>query len=248
MLSNKWKLLQLVTELGEGLKDALAPARCIQCLVEGTWFCAECRALTPPHILTCIVCTQERPRCSTCVSCREETLLTGVISAGAYSNQALQRGIEWLKFKGIRPLAEVLGALLIPRIIAIAPLEELADKAVLIPLPLHARRLRTRGFNQSEDIAYVIGRMCDIEVASILDRTAATPSQAHLPHDLRSVNMENAFSLAISAKEYERLAQKKPYMIIVDDVATTGATLSSAASALPHIPDVQIWGAVVARG
>ncbi len=244
---NKLKLPSLI-ELAEGLKDALAPARCIQCLIEGTWYCGLCRASTPPHVLTCIICKQERPRGATCVLCREETSVTGIVSAGTYSNQALQRGIEWLKFKGIRPLADILGALLIPRIASIAPLTYLANNAILVPLPLHAWRQRTRGFNQSEDIANAIGRICDIQVAHILERIAATSSQANLPHTLRAKNMKDAFSLAISQREYANLVQKKQIIIIVDDVATTGSTLSSAASALPEVSGVQIWGAVVARG
>ncbi len=242
------KPYQYLVELADGLRDALAPARCIQCSIEGTWYCAACRATTPPHVLTCIVCKEERPRGTTCVACREDTSLAGIVSAGAYSNQTLQRGIEWLKFKGIRPLAEILAGLLIPRIATIAPLDYLATHAILVPLPLHSGRYRTRGFNQSEDIANVIGRLCGIQVAHILERTVATSSQATLPHTLRSENMKDAFSLAIPEKEYISLAQKKPIIIIVDDVTTTGSTLSSAALALPSIPNVQIWGAVVARG
>lgn len=202
----------------------------------------------PPHILTCILCKEERFRGTTCPTCREETTLTGIVSVGEYSNQALQRGIEWLKFKGIRPLAEVLGALLIPRIATVAPIQELAQHAVLVPLPLHSWRQRTRGFNQSEDIANAIGRICNIQVAHILTRTISTSSQANLPHSLRSKNMNNAFALAISEEEYKNLADKKPIIIIIDDVSTTGSTLSSAASVLPGIPNVQIWAAVVARG
>lgn len=239
--------LQII-ELVQGLTDALAPARCIGCLIEGTWYCANCRQVTPPHILCCTVCKEERPRGTTCISCREETLLTGVISAGAYSNQALQRGIEWLKFKGVRPIAEILAGLLIPHIPNIAPIQELQQRAMLVPLPLHTSRYRTRGFNQSEDIAHAIGRICDIQVAPLLKRASATASQAHLPHNLRTMNMEDAFDLAIREDEYAELVRNKPIIIIVDDVSTSGATLTSAASAFPIRPEIQIWGAVVARG
>ncbi len=237
-----------VIELLEGFKDSLAPARCIQCFVEGTWYCKTCRLLGPPHVLTCIICKQERPRGTTCITCREDTLLTGIISAGMYSNQTLQRGIEWLKFKGVRSLAEILAGFLVPKFPHIAPIEDLANRAILVPLPLHARRQQRRGFNQSEDIAHAIGRICDITVAPILERRSATASQANLPHHLRAMNMDHAFSLSIPEEEYVSLVQKKPIIIIVDDVSTTGTTLSSAASALLKTPDVQIWGAVVARG
>ena len=202
----------------------------------------------PPHVLTCIICKEERFRGTTCSACREETALTGIVSVGAYSNQALQRGIEWLKFKGIRPLAEILGALLIPRIVAIAPIQELSEHAVLIPIPLHPWRKRTRGFNQSEDIAHAIGRICNIQVAPLLERTTATSSQANLPHKLRAQNIKDAFALTVSNEECIRFLRKKPIVIIIDDVSTSGATLSSAASAFPRIPGVQLWGAVVAKG
>lgn len=160
----------------------------------------------------------------------------------------MQRGIEWLKFKGVRPLAPVLAGLLIPKLPVIAPIEYLNTHAVLVPLPLHAGKLRQRGFNQSEDIARAIGTLCDIEVLQILSRTSATTSQAHLPHEFRTLNMQEAFELNISKQEYEELVATKPIIIIIDDVSTTGATLLSAANAFPKNPDAQIWGAAVARG
>lgn len=237
-----------ITHLAEGLLDALAPARCISCLQEGTWYCAACRAVAPIHLLTCIVCEQEHPRGTTCSGCREETPLTGLVSVGSYSNRSLQRGIEWLKFKGVRPIADILGALIVPRIQAIAPIEYLMDSAVLIPLPLHPKRQQTRGFNQSEDIARSIGCMCGIPVMQLLERTTTTSSQATLPHHLRAMNMDHAFSLAVPQEEYETLVEERLILILVDDVSTTGTTLASAARALPVIQDVQLWGAVVARG
>ena len=184
----------------------------------------------------------------TCNDCAEDIPLTGCISARNYSDHALQRGIEWLKFKGVRPLAACLAGLLIPKLTAIAPIDVLAKRAIIAPIPLHKRRLLHRGFNQSEDIARSISTICSIEVQNILSRTTATASQAHLPHEFRAQNMHNAFMLNISAEEYRELSIKKPIIIILDDVSTTGATLISAAKALPSHEDVQIWGAAIARG
>lgn len=153
-----------------------------------------------------------------------------------------------MKFKGVRPLADILAGLLIPKLSAIAPLDELAKHALLVPLPLHTGRLRNRGFNQSEDIARAIQEICAIEVAPLLKRTTATASQATLPHDLRKQNMEDAFSLAVPEPEYKNITNKKPIIIILDDVSTTGATLLCAAKALPPQQKVHIWGAAIARG
>lgn len=233
--------------LAKGLADAIAPARCISCLHEGTWYCQTCRTLPMPHTLTCVICKQERFHGTTCTSCIEDTPLTGLVSAGTYSDKALQRGIEWLKFKGVRPIADILAALLIPRLSSIAPYSELSRSAALIPLPLHPQREKSRGFNQSKDIATAMGRICNIPVLDLLTRDVATSSQATLPHLLRAENMQSAFSRAISNKEYETVVHTRPILILVDDVCTTSTTLSSAAQALSYT-DIRIWGAVVARG
>ncbi len=242
------KFPSAILELAEGLKDALAPMRCISCLAEGTWYCSACRRIAPPHILTCIECKEERPRGTTCPTCKEDMPLTGLISARSYSDQAIQRGIEWLKFKGVRPIAEILGGILLPKLTAIGPIPYLAQHAVLVPLPLHASRKRSRGFNQSEDIAHAIGTLCGIPVAHLLTKERPTVSQAKLPHDLRKENIRDVFALTVSPLAYQILTQSKKIIIIVDDVATTGATLISAAHAFPQSPAVEIWGAAVARG
>lgn len=236
-----------ILTLADGLKNALAPARCISCLWEGTWYCQRCRAIPTPHVLTCVACKQERFHGTTCTSCAEDTPLVGLVSAGTYSNQALQRGIEWLKFKGVRPVADILAALLVPRLSSIAPFSELTRSATLIPLPLHRQRQKSRGFNQSEDIASAIGRICDIPVLNLLTRDIATSSQATLPHRLRAENMQSAFSRTISDIGYAELVRTRPIIILVDDVCTTSTTLSSAANALSY-PGIRTWGAVVARG
>lgn len=182
------------------------------------------------------------------MDCSEDVPLKGFVSAREYSDHSIQRGIEWLKFKGVRPIADILAGLLIPKLSAIAPLDELSRRAILIPLPLHPTRLRERGFNQSEDIANAIGRICSIQVHRLLERSAATTSQARLPNTLRMQNMVNAFSLSVSEENFISLTQEKPILIIVDDVSTSGATLVSAARTFPDQPEVTIWGAAIARG
>lgn len=228
--------------------NAFAPARCIDCLCEDTWYCERCRARAPIAVQSCIICKTERPRGTTCIDCRQETKITGILSVGSYSNHALQRGIEWLKFKGIRDIADILAGLIIPHLTRINSLDELSKHAILVPIPLHKNKLRQRGFNQSKDIATAISALCNIQLAPILGRKKATKSQAKLSHDERPRNMHDAFELAISQEEYMKLISKKPIIILLDDVSTTGATLMSASQAFPDIPEVKAWCAVIARG
>src|SRR5687768_15661998 len=91
-----------LTVLLDGLADIIAPARCMGCLREGTWLCATCRSRVGSYPLSCIVCSKAHPRGITCDSCRNQTHVTGVVSVGGYKNLLLQRGVGWLKYKGVK--------------------------------------------------------------------------------------------------------------------------------------------------
>lgn len=224
------------------LLDLIAPSRCMGCAEEGTWLCHTCASLTIGFTQHCVVCHKESRRGITCSDCRDETPFTGVLSAGPYINPALRRGIGWLKFKGIRPVAEPLAGLLIPYLSLIAPLSTLINQAVLVPVPLHVRRSRQRGFNQSEEIARAITTFTSIPTEDFLRRTKATWAQAKLPMELRQKNSENAFAVLTPPL--------KKYYILLDDVVTSGSTLSAVAKTLqtPILPNAQIWAMTVARG
>ncbi len=171
--------------------------------------------------------------------------LTGAISAGSYQSLQLKRGIGWLKFKGVQAVAGTLAGLVLPQLPKIAPLELLQDKAVFVPVPLHARKLRQRGFNQSEDIARAVSWQTGIQVHNVLVRRRSTFSQAKLPNELRRRNIDNAFALSIPAFS---LLSSFRWIILVDDVTTSGSTLAAAASVLPRLAGQQIWGLTIARG
>lgn len=230
--------------LVEEIVDILAPARCITCLQEGTWHCTACTRTLPLPVTACIVCEALRARGTTCQNCRKQTALTGVISGGTYQNMPLRRGIHWLKFKGVRPLAPILAEILAPHLLLIAPLSVLARQAVLVPIPIHSRRWRERGFNQSFDIAQHIAQLTGIPMREALVRTRATWTQTLLPSDLRGDNLHDAFGVR------ERLDPHIRFVLLVDDVTTSGATLSAAAGALLPAagPFTQFWGCTIARG
>lgn len=169
--------------------------------------------------------------------------LRGIISAGSYKAEHMKRGVKWLKFKGVREIAPVLAQLLVPYLPIIAPVEQLRKQAVIVPIPLHKRRERERGFNQSLEIARSLTEVTKIPVLEALERTRATHSQANLPPgDLRRQNLKDAFEIKSSLP-------KRKYFLVLDDVTTTGATLQAAGEALKQqLPKAQLWGVTIARG
>lgn len=225
-----------------GITDALAPARCVQCLRESSWLCGDCQAnLTITVPLSCIGCATASPRGTVCSRCQPDYVLQGVLYAGSYGSPWLKRGIHWLKFKGVRSVAPELSRLLIPRLTMIAPLAQLREQAQLVPIPLHRQRLRQRGFNQSTDLALALSELTGIPTDEALIRRRSTWAQAKLPHELRQENIADAFRIRAGSTS-------SPIAIIVDDVTTSGATLNTAAKVLAAAGTQHCWGLTLARG
>ncbi|MDL2210832.1 ComF family protein [Desulfovibrio sp. OttesenSCG-928-O18] len=131
------------------------------------------------------------------------------------------------------PLAGLLGALL-----AAHPGIPAAYDAV-VPLPLHVRRLRERGFNQAAELARPIARRVNAPVLAALARTVDTHPQAGLSLEARKSNVRNIFAPT------QDIAGRR--LLLVDDIATTCATLESAVTALTKAGAASVDVAVVAR-
>ncbi len=108
---------------------------------------------------------------------------------------------------------------------------------ILVPIPLHPRRLRERGFNQSREIAVeILGRAPDgveLELMDILKRTRHTKKQAQLDRSERLRNPSGAFAVKTSrlTKRFKR-SEEELNVLLIDDVMTTGSTVSECAAAL----------------
>ncbi len=219
--------------------DLLFPRRCVGCEEEGSFLCGRCEAslprLAPPF---CRQCAQPLASSDLCGRCRETPLpcLEG-IRAPYLMEGTVRDCVHRLKYQDFRALGGVLGELL-----AAYASELSLPASVLVPVPLHPRRLRARGYNQSALLARTMGRQMGLPVAErALRRSRAAPPQARSSDmEERRRNVEGSFSVRDGS-----LAGS--HVLLVDDVCTTGSTLSACAAALKAAGVSSVWAVTAAR-
>jgi len=161
--------------------------------------------------------------------------LTRLRSAVAYEGP-IEKAVHRFKYEGWRRLAAPLAELLAERLVV----EGLAARCA-VAVPLHPARLRQRGFNQAELLAAELReRLAVFEPVGKLVRTRPTPPQVGHDRLRRFENVVNAF-------EWHGPALCGEAMLVIDDVATTGATLNACASALRAAGSGPVTGVSVAR-
>ena len=166
------------------------------------------------------------------------------VAYGGYDG-GLRDLIHLLKYQQVRPAAAVLGRML-GEVIQNLEVSMPAGTIAVVPVPLHRRKQGQRGFNQSELIASsalkCIGRPERFEmVTGSLERTRETGSQIGLTRHQRRENLSGAFKVT----EPARVANRQ--ILIVDDVFTTGTTVSECARVLRRAGASRVWVATVAR-
>jgi ComF family protein len=180
-------------------------------------------------------------RCGLCR--RVEPPYVKATAYGSYES-GLRELIHLLKYEQVRPAANVLGRMLAEAIAELHPL--FGDNPTVVPVPLHAGKLRQRGFNQSELIARAAVKLMPAEnrlaVSSrVLERCRETQSQIGLSRHQRRENMRGAFAVA----KPEEISGRE--VLLVDDVFTTGTTVSECARVLRRAGASKVFVATVAR-
>jgi len=138
-----------------------------------------------------------------------------------YFEGVIREAVHRLKYRGRTALAESLGELMAAYWVQHSMLADL-----IVPVPLHAARMRERGYNQAALLAREMARRVGLEVdEQTLVRQRATDPQVELNAKQRKENVRDAFSCSSNA-----LAGKQ--VLLIDDVCTTGATLEACAVAL----------------
>jgi competence protein ComFC len=219
----------------QGFLDLVYPPSCLICeQYDRPAICDDCHAsFEPIPEPVCVVCG--RPETDG-VPCRLCTLMAAeggwgfdaARAAGIYWGP-LRHAVHLLKYRNVELLGEPLGAYLANRVVAEGLLasEERAAIEVVVPLPLHPGRERSRGYNQAALLAAPVAEMLGVPLLPLAVRRVkrATP-QVGLSPEMRRRNVGTEMFAADPA-----LVQGKS-VLLVDDVFTTGATVSACARAL----------------
>lgn len=228
------KLTRPLARLVDPLFETAFPSQCAGCgeAVVNSRFAGVCRSCEPRLLLI------DEPKCLTCgfpffgdsesrTHCMHCEHLQPAFGQGW--SVALFRGplrglVYALKYEGglwaLRDIRELVRS---------APgLPEFVGEAALVPVPLHPRKQRERGYNQSELIAReLLAVLPQCRVEALLVRSLDTVSQTRFDRKQRIRNLKNAFSL-----RQKRAIDPAQRYIIVDDVFTTGSTVNACAAAL----------------
>ena len=174
-----------------------------------------------------------------CGSCRRRAPGFDYARSAARYDDVVREALHAFKFRGRRALAAPLGDLLVEGMEGWLPA---GVPALLLPVPLHPRRERERGFNQASLLAWRVGRAWRVPVRDdALVRAVATPSQTELDAPARRANVRDAFRL----RRPELIAGR--HVLLVDDILTTGATLSECARCLREGGAAAVGAVTVAR-
>ncbi len=238
--------------------DLLFPKFCLGCKKEGTYLCDDCRTLLDISEFSYCLCDQKPQRLppaqltGKCSRCNDKKL-SGLYfalpykdpSAGSGQKTSLTRKlIHQFKYKPyLKDLAKTLASILIEHFVLSGKnTNEIWENSVLVPIPLDKKKLKERGYNQSEELAKELSKILQVSVISdCLIKVKHTNPQMELKKEEREKNLENAFQI----KNPADLAGKK--IFLVDDVYTTGSTMNECAKTLKLAGAKNVWGIVIAR-
>lgn len=225
-----------MSKLKNFILELFFPSRCAVCNKIGSFFCESCRQ----KILfikeqTCPKCNKIYSSGKYCKRCRKEQKLQGIIASTYFKDESAKKIIHELKYRGYFAVAPTLAEIITQNIKA-----EGIRFDLVAPAPISKKRLRQRGYNQSEEIAKRIVEISNKKLLVGLKKIKETKPQVGLKKKDREKNLIGAFTYLGPDITGKRI-------LLVDDVKTTGATLSACAAELKKAGAKEVWGVVFAK-
>ncbi|HAT74114.1 MAG: Phosphoribosyltransferase [Candidatus Moranbacteria bacterium GW2011_GWF2_36_839] len=243
--------------------DTLFPIHCLYCQKYGAWVCQECVQKIPLLLdQVCPYCEKTiSPNGRICPKCKDKFLakneiwpLDFLIVSAKYEKNGLSRLVHCFKYNFIPDLGEILAKIMCEAIVFHnSPLPDF-----IIPIPLHPRRQRWRGFNQSEILAQYISQNLTPSfplpvISNFILRKKYTTAQMKIKnYQERQKNVRGIFTLNHSVETQHVASQnfaslRGKNILLVDDICTTGATLLEAAKILKSAGAKKVFAVVIAR-
>ena len=232
--------------------DALFPIFCQSCQKEGSWLCKDClEKIEYISFQVCPYCekeiTEKGQLCKRCkdsyYSRSEKPPISSLALACEY--ESVSSFVHLFKYRFIEDFGQPLGEILIKNLIA----NDITIPDIIIPVPLHKRRLRWRGFNQSEILANHIaenispGIVIPVQTNMLIRKKYTRPQMKVKDYESRTSNLKNSFE--INYKKIPDISGKN--ILLVDDIVTTGATIFECAKLLVANGAKKVSAAAIAR-
>ncbi|MBN1585173.1 ComF family protein [Candidatus Uhrbacteria bacterium] len=226
--------------------QALFPHFCLKCGQEGLLVCPECVSGEDARlrgVFWCPACGVNNGTGQPCPGCRDRTEFSAVVSAETYGRSLPQRLLQVWKYQGVSEAGEILCGLFRDFLAGHPETAGFLRDHVVVPVPLHPFRLAERGFNQAETIARTLSVACGLPVRTdILQRRWQWHKQATVSDPAkRQANAAGSVAVNPAVGVPERV-------VLVDDVMTTGATLSLCARCLKSAGCREVKAVTVLRG
>jgi ComF family protein len=251
-MADKQNIVELV-------KNLLFPKFCAGCKKEGDWVCENClqEIVSRPQPNLLLIGEGGGEPSPVRRGQGEVSFLDGVTALFNYGENTISKLIQMFKYNYLLEIADIFEKIIDGFVIPAASgrLRRPGNSAghwipnqvgndrwedfVIIPVPLHARRERERGFNQAEILAELFAKKFGLSINTNLSRAIYTAQQVKLSGEQRRANLKDAFV-------FNGIAPEK--VLLVDDVFTTGTTMQECAKTLKNSGVKIVWGLVLARG
>lgn len=255
-LFHEFNILKILSNTKNFVLDLIFPINCIGCEKEGLWLCRPCfKRIVFNEEQSCFVCNKDMEFGQTCIDCMGELSIDGIWVAGSYKDEVLKKIIKKYKYNFVSDLSKVIGEFLNYFLRNILNQARFIDESrqlpsvlsgfggiLLVSVPLHPKRERWRGFNQSSLLARQVANFFSLEFNdSCLVRVRYGKAQAKIDIDKRRGNIRNSFRWVgkdLSGRN----------VVVIDDVITSGSTISEIARVLKQNGAGEVWGLAVAKG